>query len=284
MSGTRLGSIRYINSMPVDYGIVAGAVPFDGTVFRDVPAALNKHLLQGTLDISPVSSLFYAEHSSGFKMLGDFVISSFNGVRSVLLFSKRPIEELEGSRIALTSEGKTTPALLQILFAKRYGIEADFVVRPDAGPALLEPSFDAALLIGDEALIASETPRAEIRVYDLAEEWTAWTKLPFVFALWAARRDYAHQSADEMAATERSLKQSRGWGARNAKIIVREASRQTGLGESRVERYFGELSYGLDSDMKRGLELFVRYARELCLVSSSTKPEPVLVGNAHIVV
>lgn len=279
---TRLGSIRYINSMPVDYGIVTRAVPFSGELIRAVPASLNSLMHEGSLDVSPVSSLFFAENASDLVLLPNFSISSRNGVRSVLLFSKSPIDRLHGAKIAVTSEGKSTPALLRILLAKRYQVSADLIDTPLLPSEIETSGYDAALVIGDDALAGAEKLAGKFRVYDLAEEWTAWTSLPFVFAVWAVRRDFAERDRGALESVRTALEDSRRWGARNMKMLVREAARQTGLLEPIVERYFGELCYGLDADLKRGLDRYVELAREMNLIPAEiTQPE--IASNARLI-
>ena len=65
-------------------------------------------------------------------------------------------------------------------------------------------SADAFLLIGDEALVATAGPPAPF-VFDLAEEWEAWQRLPFVFAVWVVRKDLP---ADDTARLARLLESS----------------------------------------------------------------------------
>ena len=50
-------------------------------------------------------------------------------------------------------------------------------------------SFDAVLLIGDEALRCQKHGLAGFElIYDLAAEWYEWKQLPFVFAIWAVQK------------------------------------------------------------------------------------------------
>ena len=84
----RLGSIDFINSLPVDLGLRSGAVASDIQMVRGVPAALNEKILNNELEISAVSALWYAEHQTRFVLLPDLSISSESGVMSVLLFSQ----------------------------------------------------------------------------------------------------------------------------------------------------------------------------------------------------
>ena len=65
---------------------------------------------------------------------------------------------------------------------------------PDLGAMLREA--DAAVVIGDTALRATfiDGPRLGLSVLDLGAAWHEMSGLPMVFALWAARRDYAERS------------------------------------------------------------------------------------------
>ena len=62
---------------------------------------------------------------------------------------------------------------------------------PDLSTMLRET--DAAVVIGDVALRATlfDAPRLGLHVLDLGAAWKELTGLPMVFALWAARREYA---------------------------------------------------------------------------------------------
>jgi chorismate dehydratase len=104
--------------------------------------------------------------------------------RSVLLISKKPVEEV-GS-VALDAESRTSNALVRILFAECWGGAPEFI---DAGHADVGASLahcDAVVRIGDKALF--EPVPEDCLVYDLGTVWTEATGLPFVFAAWIARR------------------------------------------------------------------------------------------------
>ncbi len=105
----RLGSIRYINSLPVDLGLLRHEVDFTHEIVRGTPSELNQKILEGAVDLSPVSAFFYAQQAADFELLPDLSISSKSGVQSVLLFSRCRPEELAGKKIQLTGEGRTTP-------------------------------------------------------------------------------------------------------------------------------------------------------------------------------
>src|SRR3989338_8012379 len=111
----RLGSIEFINSLPVDLGIFSKQVPLNAQLVQGSPMRLNELLLQGDLDVSPVSLYWFASHSESLYLLPSLSITSGSAVHSVLLFSCVPAAELAGKKIAVTGKGSTTPALLEIL-------------------------------------------------------------------------------------------------------------------------------------------------------------------------
>ena len=57
---------------------------------------------------------------------------------------------------------------------------------------------EAVLVIGDAALLLG-APAAYPVAVDLGEAWKTWTGLPFVFAVWAARRDADRRPVRERA-------------------------------------------------------------------------------------
>lgn len=72
-------------------------------------------MVRGELDLSVVSSIEYARYPERYLILPDLSISCRGPVRSVLLLSQRPIAELSGRTILITSQSHTSVALLKIL-------------------------------------------------------------------------------------------------------------------------------------------------------------------------
>ena len=102
--------------------------------------------------------------------------------RQRFLYSKVPIEELGGVRIAVSDESKTSVKLLQVLLALKYQVATPELVSP-------QEEHEAFLLIGNRGLRQRRAARGFPHKYDLGEEWFNWTRLPFVFARWVARND-----------------------------------------------------------------------------------------------
>ena len=96
----RIGRIPYINCYPVYGAVDRGIVPLEGSVVDGIPSELNRRMEAGQLEVSVISAVEYARQASRYLLLPDLAITSDGPVRSVLLFSKRPAEELGGRRAA----------------------------------------------------------------------------------------------------------------------------------------------------------------------------------------
>ena len=84
---------------------------------RGVPAELNEALRRGEIDLTLVSSVELVRHRHEYRALADFSIATLGPVYSVMLFSRRPWEELGGARVAVTPASATSVELLRVLLA-----------------------------------------------------------------------------------------------------------------------------------------------------------------------
>ena len=178
----RVGRIPYLNSEPFYYKLVRD----DIELFDLVPTALTRAAEQGEVDAGPLPLVDYFRLQDRFQQLAQFCIATVDKSRSVLLYSKRPIQNLDGAAIGVTAESATSRSLLKVLLTLR------FEVQPASYVSLNEPN-DAFLLIGDDALRRRYGVPSYPYRYDLGEEWHRWTGMPFVFAVWAIRRDISPQ-------------------------------------------------------------------------------------------
>ena len=170
MPKLRVGIVNFLNSKPLAWGFLKGhhADLFAPTYHP--PAMVAKLLGQGALDIGLIPSV-EVQRIPGLKVLPDLCVASRHEVRSVLLVSRGPIEEVK--KVALDQNSRTSVALVRILLQERWGIHPEYVhERPD--PERMLSEADAALVIGDPAL---KVEREKYRVWDLAAEWNALTGL-----------------------------------------------------------------------------------------------------------
>ena len=117
----KLGYIDYLNCYPFYHHMMTKS-PLDGVkVVPAYPSALNAMMREGALDMSPVSSAAYADVRGAFILPG-FCLSSIGYVRSVVLVSRVPIEELDGRTLGLSSASQTSVVLLKMLLERHYGV------------------------------------------------------------------------------------------------------------------------------------------------------------------
>ena len=188
----RIGKIPYANLFPIFY-MLENECDCSGYEFVEgVPSALNKMLRTGEVDVSPSSSIEYLRHSDEYAIVENHSISSIGPVGSIILLSRKPIEELNGLPVLTSSQSETSVALLDIIFKKFYGIRCS-LKSVDIGYQLSAISYqlsEAYLLIGDDALKAVKSKRAKVAyIYDLGELWHKYTGLPFTYALWIYKKD-----------------------------------------------------------------------------------------------
>ena len=188
----RVGHIQFLNCLPIYWGLMRSGALLDVDLHKDTPDQLNADLVAGRLDIGPISLVEYLRHTDGLLLLPDLAVGSDGPVRSVNIVSTRPLADLDGGRGALGSTSRTGVLLARMLLSQRYGVNPSYYrCPPDLTEMLLEA--DAAVVIGDVALRAVyEVPTCGLIVTDLGEAWREWTGLPMVFAVWAARRDFAN--------------------------------------------------------------------------------------------
>src|SRR5204862_6482257 len=120
--------------------------------------------------------------------------------------------------------------------------------------ALTGLPHEAVLVIGDAALALAARGTYPHR-YDLGEEWKRWTGLPFVFAVWAARR-----SADPAAVqrSHTSLLASRAWGLAHLELLAEDAAGRAGVALAACRAYLGGLDYAFTYKHLAGLTDFFR--------------------------
>jgi predicted solute-binding protein len=190
----------------------------------------------------------------GLEMVRGVGVASRGAVRSILLVSKRPLDQVR--TLAADTSSRTSVALSRIVLARRYGAVPEF--RPC--PPALEPMLaqaDAALIIGDPAL-RIDTRSLPYVSADLGAEWTAMTGLPMVFAVWAGARRHITPEVEE------ALVASCRFGREHLDDIVRIDAAARGIREELAREYLGNhIVNELGPREYEGLQLYLQYAKEM---------------------
>jgi len=261
-----IGHIQYANCTPIFSALSSN---FDCTGYRfvdGVPAQLNAMLRSGALDLSPSSSIEYATAHEQYCLLPELSISAIGPVKSVFLFSRVPIEELDGCPIGLSAESDTSVNLLKVLLVKKYGFSNSFE-RTTLPLSEALTQYPGLLLIGDKALKGAAAAGA-LHCYDLGQLWYEFTGLPFVFALWIVRMDAARAKRAQLSALCRDLIAAKKLAYASYPEIAANCPEREWLGVEELVDYWRTISYELTPAHLDGARCFFRHAFEMGLIPS----------------
>ncbi|WP_419780422.1 menaquinone biosynthesis protein [Maridesulfovibrio sp.] len=256
MDKVKVGRISYLNVLPIYHPLEVGLIPNDFEFVYGPPAQLNKMMSEGLMHIASNSSIEYLRHSEQYMLLPDLAIGSRGPVQSVIMISRKPLEQLKGCKVLVSAQTHTSAALLKILLTEYIPLGATYETgnateRLEAGE---QP--EAILCIGDEALNLRKH-RDYPYIFDLGEEWIRWTGLPFIFGIWTVRRDVAHR--EDVKQAVRDLIRAKQWGQENIEKICEMTADKTMLNLDESRSYYDGLVYNLDSKEIEGLKVFAKY-------------------------
>jgi chorismate dehydratase len=204
-----------------------------------VPTQLNRMLMDGEIDVAPISSIEYARNPEKLTLLPRLCVSSEGAVDSIQLITRKPLEQVRS--VAVTPESATSVVLTKVLLG-------DVELVPLDHPA------DARMLIGDAALrSAFEDPTPH---HDLGRLWQERTGLPMVFAVWACRVGVGEGLAELERAHLRSLALARS----EPELLARRAAEQYGWPAGFLARYFEKLRYHFGPREQQGMMRFFELA------------------------
>jgi predicted solute-binding protein len=239
LAGFRVGSVRFLNAVPLTRGL-------EDQVRFDVPSRLAQLLQQDELDAALVS-VTEVLFNDRYDVLDGVAIASLGEVQSVLLAHRKPVEQMK--EVFCDAASLTSVNLLRVLLAER-GLHPEF--KPLASYEFSKLP-DYTLLIGDNALDLLVGPH-EHEIWDLGTAWSELTKLPFVYAVWALRRGLKNTEL------RRQLREAKAFGLDTLDHIVRD---RTDYSEDFRRDYLGwHIHYHLGADEKRGLAKFIELLRK----------------------
>jgi chorismate dehydratase len=235
-----LGSVPYLNARPLHWTIK------EPVTFLE-PGALAVELAEGRLQAGLVPIYSVLENAAAYHVVDGYAIGTLNTVYSVVMAHVLPIVRLK--TVALDPSSRTSNHLVRVLLEKYYRIRPQYV-SPD------EPA-EGQVMIGDPA-IAYRQSHPDERYLDLAQSWHAHTGLPFVFAVWAIRRD-----APDAKGTAKMLRDAAAEGLAQRHVIAKNRFELHYLTEN--------LYYHVGKPQKRAIEVYASDLVEIgCLAK---KPE-----------
>jgi chorismate dehydratase len=276
----RISIVEYLNTAPLVRGFTHGPLRGKYELSFTVPSQCAEALRSGAVDVAIIPAIEY-QRIPDLLILPNLSIASKKSVRSLLLVSRKPIQEV--TRIALDRSSRSTQALTRILCEKLWRIQPEFFEAAPDLPAMLQQA-DAALLIGDPALrfaiasslgahrdasgdlvfpasLAGLGESGSLYIYDIVEKWRSLTSLSAVLAVWAARR------AAVTPQLVQDFQDSLDFGLRHVDAIASEAAMEMKLPAADLRRYLLEnIDYHLDAENLRGLTRYYELAAELGLI------------------
>jgi chorismate dehydratase len=282
----RVAAIRFLNPAPLmwdfDHPPHAAALAARYDLHATTPALCADELLNGRADLGliPIASL-----TPELAIVPGCAIASLDRVRSIQLIVKLgnddrvPHSRAASSRVsgkeepsddsdltlvnsilrsvrtvAADTASRSSLVYAQLLFRKFLDRDPEFLPAA-ADPISMLASADAALLIGDPALLALEA-REQIEsaagpclFLDLAHQWRARTGLPWVAAVWAARPESLTRAELSPSALVADLTRSRDHGLANIDALVAEWSSRIALPRATIRHYLSRnIHYTLDDD------------------------------------
>ena len=250
MDTPRISASSYSNTAPLIWSFLYGANHGKVEIILDnAPARSAELLAQDRVDAALVP-VIASQFIDDVKLIPNVCVGARKRVRSVCLVT-RGADLADVRSVSLDTSSRTSVVLTKIIFREFLGFEPAW---RDAAPNIetMLAESDAALLIGDPALILSKSNAATgLRTFDLAEVWHQHTDLGFVFAMWMTRKE---KSLIDFAAV-------RDEGLGHLDEIVSNYQSEINLERSEMFAYLSEnISYSPDESMRLGLELYLDLA------------------------
>jgi chorismate dehydratase len=273
----QIGEINYLNVYPIYYYLKKELENDKEINFMNfisgTPAFLNKELKSGNVDISPSSSFYYILNYKSSYIYPGLSISSKKKVKSIYLFSPKPIEEFrEGETVFVTPETFTSVNLLKVLLAEKYKIDINKIkftgltsnekLELEIAQVLNENSIKDGIFlhIGNNALkLIKHIPEGYF-AYDLADLWHQYTGYPFVFALFIINKEAYDKNKSEFAVLYEYLMKSKKIavsGFKEAALSILKSDGYEFISYEELIEYWTEcLSFDLGAGELKGFGLY----------------------------
>lgn len=280
-----IGEINYLNVFPIYYYLkkeikIHSELNFLEFIYG-TPAFLNNSLKSGNVDISPSSSFYYILNYQSSLIFRDLSISSKKTVKSIYLFSQKPIEDFKKDEtIYITPETLTSLNLLKVLLIEIYKFDINkfnFIALPSDDNLEFKSEFNKMdykilLHIGNNALKFKKQIKTGYFAYDLADLWYKLTGFPFVFALFIIRKDSYSSKKNEFNILYEYLlksKENAARGFKEAALSILKIEKYNFISyEELIDYWTNCLSFDFGEEEIKGLKLYCELLYKNGLISS----------------
>ena len=250
----QIGTVPYCNAYPLIH-YLPDYLP-DIAITEWFPSTMRQQFAEQKLDLAlmPVAELLTLPNG---KIISNCCIACNGTVRSVLLFSRKPIEKIQ--TIAMDTASRSSVMICELLLQHFYGVQPkQHRLETNQNPD--ECQMDAFLIIGDRALACQPSDSWAFR-YDVGALWKEQTGLPLVFAAWISHSPQVDEPSVTLA-----LESSRDQGLLHLETIL-HAKEQQGvelpLGRHQILDYYRQaIIYTMGESERAGLQRFFDLAQK----------------------
>ena len=249
MKKIRVSIVSYLNSKPFLYGLSKSPVSKDIEMKVDFPSKVAENLILDHTDIGliPVGALSNLKY---YQLFGNYCIGAYGNVRTVVLASDLPIEEID--TILLDYQSRTSVLLARVLARFFWKREFRFIPAYDGFENNSIKGSTAGVVIGDRVFNVEKRYKYHL---DLSEEWINYTGLPFVFAVWVANKNVSEQFKED-------FNKALDFGIKNISEIAQ--TEQANYPDVDIFEYFSRnLNFDFDDRKKEGMRKFLELVNKL---------------------
>ncbi len=245
MECLRVSAVSYLNTFPFVYGLRESGIMHNIRLELDVPSVCAENFKAGKADIALVPAGALPELTD-YKYVSDFCIGAVNPVRTVLLLSKKPLDQI--SKVYLDFDSRTSVELVKVLARHYWQINPEWK-NLKSGQSSSGQDLESLVAIGDKTFeISHHFPY----VYDLAEAWIDFTGLPFVFAVWISRSQIT-------ALVEEQFNRALLYGINHKRECLDYFIDKLPAGIDCLSYLEDNISYKFDAKKKQGVERFLGF-------------------------
>lgn len=258
MKRVKIVAISYINTTPFVYGIKHAEYNLCVDLLLNTPSECVSKIENHECDVAivPVASLLWL---NDVEVITNYSISATGNVRTVELLSNTPISEI--TDIYLDSESRTSALLVRILAAEYWNINPTWHDIKYKESEISPKQGEGYLMIGDKVFNWENKFKYN---HDLAAAWQAHTSLPFVFAVWVARKGIDKDIIDE-------LNKALCYGIKNISKAVDELV-ISDKKDTAKDYLTNNIEFSLNADKHKAIELYISKAKLLKNKEFSSHP------------
>lgn len=242
MQRLKVTAVSYLNTKPFLYGIFQSGLDQMLDISLDIPSECARKLVHKEVDFGliPVVEIAKMDHPI---IISDYCIGADGPVRTVMIYSQVPIQEIK--RLFLDYHSKTSVQLAQTLLKEYWHLDVELIPAKEGYIPNIQGDT-AGLVIGDRAFALAQKFKYQ---YDLSEIWKEMTGLPFVFAAWVS-----HQPLPPAFLTSFNQALQKGLEMLPQLIALMPSPTE----DFDLKNYFeSQIQYHLDPKKKQALALFL---------------------------